>query len=149
MKNDFLKSSNSRVNTVIDESTGEILSETTSVTMYLANSSKEFYLMYASMLSVLKGSSDPKINLLAGLIERYSKGQEFSMSRGLKDLIAKECNGSSRTFDRAFTVLKEENLIIEVSPRLYRINPKHIFQGSSKNRDKSLKLLMEIGLKNY
>lgn len=144
MKKDILKKIGEVNRTVVNHDTGELLSETSESSYFLANSDKEFYLMYASMLTVLKTCKDPKINLLAGLIERYSKGQEFSMSRSLKNLIAKETKSNSRTFDRAFTALREDGLIIETDYRLYKLNPKYVFQGSTATRNNHLKAVLVL-----
>lgn len=132
----------------IDKTTGEVWPGETNYTYYLANSNEEFYLMYSSMVLILKGSSDVKMKLFAALLERYSKGQEFSMSRTLKGIIAEETGCKPRSFDTAFTYLVRENIIVKIGPQVYKVNPRHVFQGSSSERNAQLKAVLELHCKN-
>jgi hypothetical protein len=100
------------------------------------------------MVLILKGSSDVKMKLFASLLERYSRGQEFSMSKGLKDIIAKETDCKARSLDSAFTELVRANIIVKIETQLYKINPRHIFQGSSINRNNQLRAIIELGCKD-
>ena len=148
MKKSFLKTTQTQVNTVIDSETGEILDVTTNKTTYLANSKEEFFLMYSSMVLILKGSTDVKMKLFAALLERYSQGQEFSMSKALKEVIAKETGCKPRSLDSAFSDLVKNNVIVSIGSRLYKVNPRHVFRGSSSTRNDQLKALIELGCKN-
>ena len=147
MKQSFLKTGYSQVNTLVDQDTGEVLEISINNSTYLANSKEEFYLMYSSMVLILKGSSDVKMKLFASLLERYSKGQEFSMSKSLKEIIAKETGCKARSLDTAFTELVRANIIVKIDIQLYKINPRHVFQGSSSNRNNELKAIIELGCK--
>lgn len=146
MKKSFLKNGHTTVETIVDSETGEILDVTSNKSTYLANTKEEFYLMYSSMILILKGSTDVKIKLFAALLERYSKGQEFSMSRALKDVIAKETSCKARSLDTAFSKLVESNVIIKLDTRLYKVNPRHVFQGSSSSRNESLSAILTLKL---
>lgn len=148
MKKSFLKTASTQTNTIVDSDTGEILDVTTNKTTYIANSKEEFYLMYSSMVLILKGSSDVKMKLFAALLERYSKGQEFSMSKSLKEIIAKETDCKPRSLDSAFTTLIRKNVVVKINTQLYKINPRHVFQGSSSNRNDALKAILELGCKD-
>jgi hypothetical protein len=147
MKKSTLKTSYVETQTTIDKETGEILDVTINKTSYLANTKEDFYLMYSSMVLILKGSSDVKMKLFASLLERYSRGQEFSMSKGLKEIIAKETDCKARSLDSAFTELVRANIIVKIETQLYKINPRHIFQGSSINRNNQLRAIIELGCK--
>ena len=109
---------------------------------------EEPYLIYSSMILILKGSSDVKMKLFAALLERYSKGQEFSMSKSLKEIIAKETDCKPRSLDSAFTTLIRKNVVVKINTQLYKINPRHVFQGSSSNRNDALKAILELGCKD-
>ena len=148
MKKSTLKTSYVETQTTIDKETGEILDVTINKTSYLANTKEDFYLMYSSMVLILKGSSDVKMKLFASLLERYSRGQEFSMSKGLKEIIAKETHCKARSLDTAFTELVRANIIVKIETQLYKINPRHIFQGSSINRNNHLRAIIELGCKD-
>ncbi len=148
MKQSFLKTGYTQVNTTVDQDTGEVLDVSINRTTYLANTKEEFYLMYSSMVLILKGSSDVKMKLFASLLERYSKGQEFSMSKSLKEIIAKETGCKARSLDSAFTELVRANIIVKIDIQLYKVNPRHVFQGSSSNRNNELKSIIELGCKD-
>ena len=109
---------------------------------------EEFYLMYSSMVIILKQSSDIKMKLFAALLERYSSGQEFAMNGSLKEVIAKETNCNPRSFDNAFTFLVKSNIVVKISSQLYKVNPRHAFQGSSQTRNQELKSIIKLHCKN-
>lgn len=111
---------------------------------YLANSREEFYLMYSSMVLILKSSTDVKMKLFAALLERYAQGQEFSMNKSLKALIAEETKCSARSLDSSFTFLVKHNYVVKLNSQLYRINPRHVFQGSSSERNKQLVAVLKL-----
>ena len=147
-KKSYLKSAGSHTVDVVDNDTGELIDSYTNKITYLANTKEEFYLMYSSMVLILKASSDVRMKLFASLLERYSKGQEFSMCKSLKEIMAKECICKPRSFDVAFTNLIKEGVVVKIGHSLYRMNPRHVFQGSSSDRNNSLKAIIEIGLRN-
>lgn len=148
MKNSFLKTATTHVTETVDITTGEVIDIAINKNTYLANSKEEFYLMYSSMILILKGSTDVRMKLFAALLERYGQGQEFSMSKGLKEIMAQECNCKPRSFDKAFTSLLQDNIIVKLGHFLYKINPRHVFQGSSSTRNLALKAVIELGCKD-
>ena len=147
MKQAFIKTGKEHTIEHIDMETGELVDIIHNKTTYLANSKEEFYLMYSSMVLILKGSSDVRMKLFASLLERYSQGQEFSMSRGLKEIMARECNCSPRSFDVAFTTLVKDHIVVKISNQLYQINPRHVFKGSTSSRNESLHAILKLHCK--
>jgi hypothetical protein len=109
---------------------------------------EDCYLMYQSMIQILKESTDVKLKLFASLVERYSEGQEFSMTKSLKEVIALECGCKPRSFDSAFTVLVKDSVVVRVKAYLYKINPRHTFKGEKEDRNKNLKAIIELGCKD-
>ena len=144
MRKSFLKNTTTERYVVIDKETGEVMDEYTNNLSYLANTKEEFYLMYSSMVLILKTSKDVNMKLFAALLERYSHGAEFSMSKGLKTIIAKECECSPRSLDNSFSFLVKEHVVIRLDCNLYRIEPRHIFKGASNQRNKELKAVVEM-----
>lgn len=115
---------------------GEVISEETISQKYIAKGDT-FYLMYSSLVtSFLQKSHDINVKLFGSLLKRYANGHEFSMNKGLKEIIAKECHCSVGAINNAVTRLKETKMIYEVARRTYKINPVHVYQGSSKVRKK-------------
>ena len=147
MENSFLKTGKEESTVYVDTESGEIVGGENNKTYYLANTKEEFWLMYSSMVLILKGSSDVKMKLFAALLERYSRGQEFSMSKSLKIIIAKETGCKPRSFDTAFSYLVKENIIVKIGAQLYKVNPRHVFQGSSSERNSQLKAVLELHCK--
>lgn len=145
MKKSYLKQTGISTTEMIDSATGELLDVRINKQNYLANSKEEFWLMYSSMVLILKSSSDVKMKLFAALLERYSRGQEFSMTKALKTIIAEETNCKPRSFDTAFTSLIKDNIIVRIDKQLYKVNPRHVFQGSSSDRNGALLSIIELG----
>lgn len=144
MKTSFLKTASTHTSDVIDSETGEIIETSISSTTYLANTKDEFFLMYSSMIIVLKDSTDVRMKLFAALIERYGNGQEFCINKNLKEIIAAECKCSPRSFDTALTNLVKHNILVKIGHGTYMINPRHVFKGSSFNRNASLKAVLTL-----
>lgn len=109
---------------------------------------ESFYLIYSSMVLILKASKDVNMKLFASLLERYSHGVEFSMNGELKKIIAKECECSPRSLDNSFSFLVKENIIVKIGANLYKINPRHIFKGSNDQRNRELKSILELYCKD-
>jgi hypothetical protein len=145
MEKSFIKTGAVHTTDIVDMNTGEVIETIINKTKYLANTKEEFYLMYSSMVLILKSSSDVRMKLFAALLERYSQGQEFAMSKSLKLIMAGETGCKPRSFDAAFTSLIKDNIIVKISNQLYKINPRHVFQGSSSDRNNQLKAIIELG----
>lgn len=145
MEKSFLRTNAVYTRDVVDVSTGEIVETIINKTKYLANSKEEFYLMYSSMVLILKSSSDVRMKLFAALLERYSQGQEFTMNKALKLIMSEETGCKPRSFDAAFTSLLKDNIVVKINKQLYKINPRHVFQGSSSDRNNALKAVIELG----
>ena len=140
-----LRKSSTVINNFIDFETGEIIESNTNGNTILVGSEEEFYLMYASLvINFLAASNDPAVKLFSGLIKRYSAGQEFELSGYLKGVIAEETNGNVKSFNNAVTKLKRLKAITEIVPKIYKINPRFIFKGSSSQRKKNLMAILEF-----
>lgn len=135
------------VNSYIDSETGEIIYENINTFQCLVNDREQFWLMYSSMVLIMKDSSDVKMKLFAALLERYSDGQEFSMNKSLKEKIALESGCKARSLDVAFTELIRKSVIIRIAPHLYVVNPLHVFKGSRDKRNKALKAVIKLKIK--
>lgn len=148
MEKSYLKTGTTHVTEIVDTATGEIIDHVVNKSKYLANTVEEFYLMYSSMVIILKGSSDVRMKLFAALLERYSRGQEFTFSGSFKKKLSEEVGCSHRSFDSAITALVKDNVIIRLDHNMYRVNPRHVFQGSSSERNQQLKAVLELYCKD-
>jgi hypothetical protein len=113
---------------------------------YVASSKEQFFQGYAALILFMKRSHDVRIRLFAALIQRYSGGQEFSLSKGFKEIIAKELGCSARSFDTVITELVKDNIIVRINNCLYKVNPFYVFTGSFKHRTEALKFVLELDL---
>ena len=144
MKKDILRTTSKSSHTVADRDTGEVISQTEERNEILVNKDKTFYLMYASMLHVLKTKFvNPEIVLYAGLIQMYGRSQVFTFTKTVRELIAKDAQCSPASFDRAIVNLVKKDLIVKLSPREYQVNPKYVFQGSRNDRDKEVRVMLK------
>jgi hypothetical protein len=132
---------------VVDSETGELLDSTVETTKvkYLANSKEDFYLMYSSLLHALQRSKDLKIRVYAYLLENYNSTSVFQIGKPIKEVMAKRYNVKVASISNILTTLKDEGFLFSPSRGLYQLNPRYSFKGSSKERDKHLKALIELG----
>lgn len=148
MKKSFLKKSSEERVTIIDSSTGEVISDTVNVNTYLANTKEEFYLMYSSMVTGLKRISGAEARLFAAFIGRYGNGSEFSLSIGFKETLSEELALATKTIDIATRKLIEQGFILRLGRNLFRVNPMHVFRGSTTERNRQVKATIELCYNN-
>lgn len=99
----------------------------------------------SSFLEIIKMSNDVKLKMFASLVEKYGDDKEFSMTKALKEVIANETGCKARSLDTAFTDLVRKNVIVKIGTQLYKVNPRHVFKGSTTSRNEALKAIIELG----
>ena len=137
--------------TVIDSETGEILDEQIIKHTYLAGSKEQFYIGYVKLLSVFQDISGPAIKVYAYLLERYNAGIMIGINKALKNEIKKRINASGdSTVNNALTELVKIGLLYKQKDvyGAYFINPRYAFKGSTSDRDKLLKTVIELHCPN-
>lgn len=144
MEKAYLKTVYKHTHDIVDTDTGEVVDTSIKEHSYLANSREEFFLTYSSLMMILQGSADNQVRLLAYLIEKYSNGQEFSNTKDFRDIISERIDCSPRSLERSFKNLLSKGFIYKIKGTTYAINPRHVFKGSSSDRKKALKLVLEI-----
>lgn len=139
MKRDVIKTVQNNVETVIDKETGEVLDINVKKLKIVINP-EDFALIYAGFWNVLLENklSKSDIQLLAYLTQRYSDGTPFTINSFIKNQLSNVTGKSSTTYDRCTKVLLDNKLIYRVSKRLYRLNPRYAFKGSTHNRNKAV-----------
>ena len=104
------------------------------------------FIVYPSLIEgLLMGSTDVNVGLFGWLVKKYANGETFAINGGLKEEIAAEIGCGVRSLDNSLTYLTNNSYLIRVRKGCYKINPRHVFQGSSKNRLSSMKALIELG----
>lgn len=150
-KKSYLKTSSTEVVTrqVVDIESGEILNETSEIKKHKYLAGREtFYLMYSSLINALKSSKDLKIKVYAYLLENYNFGTEFQLGKPIKKRIAASYDVSESAISNVLTELKKDAFLFSPERGLYRLNSRYAFRGSSKDRNKDLKVLIELGCKD-
>lgn len=145
MEQSFLKTGTTIVTNNVDFETGEVKDTSTNKTSYLANSKEEFFMLYASALHLMMDTAkDVNVRLLAYLIQNNATGNVFSMSKGLKIIIAERIDASPRTIDNSLSELIANKFIIRIERNTYKLNPRHIFQGGTSERNQALKAILTL-----
>ena len=82
--------------------------------------------------------STSDMQLLSYLIKNYGKGTIFSITKTIKEQVAKISGKSPSTYNNCATVLVKGGFLIKKDNRNYVINPEYAFEGSSNNRNKAI-----------
>lgn len=107
---------------------------------------KEFFLVFQELMNVWErwNLSTSDLNLFGYLCNRYSNGSEFTITANIRNEIAELTDRKPTTFNNSTRALLDKKLIIKISPRSYKLNPRYIFKGSSKKRNKALIEILSI-----
>ena len=143
MKNSFLKDSLIERERFVDVETGEILEENTKHHAYLANTKEEFMLLYSSMIGIFEGFTQAECRVY-GYLLRYTDGLSFDISKKLRMDMADHTKLNERTIYNTCMQLMKKHLIFKDKNGLYRINPRFAFRGSSMERNRRLKTILEL-----
>lgn len=128
------------VETIIDKETGEIIDISTNK-IDIVVSPQDFCLVYADFWNILLGSplSKSDVELFAYLVSNYSDGTPFTINSYTKKQVSESTNKSITSYNNSTRQLLEHKLIFSMNnTKVYKINPRYAFKGSSKNRHKSV-----------
>jgi len=129
----------------IDKETGEVISETEKQHTYMAGSKEQFFLMYATTLSIIyKDLSGPEIKLYAYLLDHYQFGTSIVITKPLKEEIGAVIGLKVGTIDNALNSLVATGLIYRTVKTMFKLNPRYAFKGSQQDRSKQLKFIIEV-----
>jgi hypothetical protein len=143
-----LKTASVQTTYIVDKETGEILDEQIKRHTYIAESKEQFYIGYIGMLPIIRDLSGQATKVYAYLLQFEQPGKPIGIIGGIKDEIRKAIGSASagnQVIDRCLKELVEANLLIKGDSRgVYYLNPRYAFKGSTKERDKSLKAMIEL-----
>jgi predicted transcriptional regulator len=142
---DRIKTVETIINTTTDTETGEIIDTNVKKIDILINPD-DFCLVYSGFWNVLLDYTLSKadVEMFAYLIHNYSDGTPFSITSYTKEEVAKKSKKSITTYNNSTRCLLKNNLIYSVKGKVYKINPKYAFNGSSKNRHKAVIEMLSI-----
>jgi hypothetical protein len=112
-----------------------------------AKTEEEFYLLYASALSLFKKISGQSIKVFAYLLLHYRPGTIIGINKKVKEsMIDFLEKGSVGSISNSLMELCDNDLLlrIENARGAYKINPTHAWKGSTMDRKKCLKTIIEI-----
>ncbi|HLA59028.1 MAG TPA: replication/maintenance protein RepL [Puia sp.] len=145
MKKSFLKTGATQTTTIIDQKSGEVLHHGTQKLKYLANSKEEFFIFYSSLIGLIQGDmTGPEIKVYAYLLQRYLIGTEIALPKQLKQNMADFLHLKLGTVNNVLSTLTEKTLVFTNQRAIYKINPRYAFKGSTKERDRMLKGILEF-----
>ena len=147
MKRSYLKTGKTIITRTIDSGTGELLDEDIKEHKYLAETTDDFFLGYSSLLGIFMGMNQAEIRIF-GYCLRYAKGVKFDISKRLRVSMSNEISLNERTILNTLPDLLDKRVLYKHSDGLYQVNPRHAFSGRTKERNKELKVIMELGCKD-
>jgi hypothetical protein len=143
-KKSYLKTSHINTNTVVSAD-GEVLSQEVNNIKYLANTQEEFFIIYASAIGIIeKGMSQAETSLYAHILKNYSVGADIGISKQMRINLGTKLSLNERTVLNTLGMLVTKKLLYTTSKGVYKINPRYAYKGSTFNRNRDLKFVMEV-----
>lgn len=148
-KKSMLRTGVVTVQEVINED-GELLDRQIKHHKYIANTKEEFFIGYVSLLGIFLNLSAPCIKVYAYLLSYNKAGEPIGINKGVKTIMSDVIGIKMTTIDNTLGELVKSNLLYR--PRdirgVYYINPRYAFKGSTKDRNNTLKTIIELGCKD-
>lgn len=129
---------------IVKAETGEVLDERVKTYKYLAKSKEEFYIVYTALLGVFKKLNNPEIKTYCHLLENCQVGSDIAITNKLRVRMGKELKLNPGTIANALGTLTEKKLIYSIERGIYKLNPRYAYQGPTAERNKLLKLVLEL-----
>lgn len=124
---------------------GEVLDRNIKQHRYLAETKEQFFIGYVSMLALFyEELSGPEIKVYAYLLAHYNFDSTIAIVKGIKEEMVKKIGGSTRTIDNALVTLTAKKLLYTTTRAIYKLNPRYAFKGSTGERNKLLKVILEM-----
>ena len=144
----YLKTGYVEVENVVDEQ-GELVATEVKKHTYIADSKEEFFLCYTTLLSVFMNMSVAETRTFAYLLQHYADGSMFHISREIRLLIATITGLNERSIYNIIPFLEDKKVIVKIKDtKLHQINPRYAFKGSTMDRNKQLKMILELHCKD-
>ncbi len=124
--------------------TGEVIEESIQKHKHLADTKDEFFLGYSALTDAFMEMSMAEIRIF-GYLLRYAKGVKFDITKKLRLDISKLTKVNERTIQNTLPSLLEKKILVKHDSGLYQLNPRFAFIGSTTDRNKELKTIIELG----
>lgn len=140
-----LKVVSQKVNNYIDTETGELIETSVKENKILVSDKDTFSLIYTQCMNVIEkwDLTISDLQLFAYLVNNYNGGQMFSVTVSMKKELSIKTNKSHTSYNNSTRKLVDKKLIVQVSPKTYRLNPTYIWAGTQKARRKAIIEILE------
>lgn len=143
-KKSHLRTSHTNTNSTVSEH-GELLEQEIQNIKYLANTKEEFFIIYSSLIGIVEnGMSQAETSLYAHLLQNHNIGAEIGISKQIRLGMGKKLELNERTVLNTLGMLVEKKLIYTIAKGVYKINPRYAYKGSTHNRNRDLKIVLEV-----
>ncbi len=134
----------------VDSGTGEILSTEIKKHTYITDDKEQFMLLYTKLLSIFQDTEMtlPEIRVFSHLLEIWNFSQEYEIGRSTCVLLGEKFKLKPESVRNAVYKLKDRGLIFSRKPKLFMLNPRYAFKGSSMLRKEALKTIITLGCKD-
>ncbi len=135
-----------REKTLVDTISGEVLSTTSDIdvqSIIKSTTTEQFFFIYAQILSILYGKnlSTPTPKVFWWILEKFQGiTTDFSITKMLKEECIRKIGVCMRTVDAALKELSDEELLIKKGRATFMINPKFVWKGNIRDRQKYLSI---------
>jgi predicted transcriptional regulator len=143
----YLKEAALHIKEIIDGNTGESLDIEVRRHTYVVASKEEFFQTYSSLLGVFMKMDMPDIRVYGYLLQHLMTVSKIPITKDLRLEMSSMIHLNERTIYNTLKVLVEKGLLIRYG-KLYQLNPRYAFKGSSSDRLKALKVVLELNVKN-
>jgi len=145
----YLKTNKMVATNYVDAETGEVVGVDVKKETILVSTKEQFFITYARMVGMYKELSGVQIKMLSWLIINQTayNSNRVTITGEIKKIISREMSISLSAVNNAILPLVKKNILIrEGGPRsaTYIINPEYYWKGDLKERNKSLKFVLEI-----
>lgn len=134
---------------IIDSDTGEVMDEKT--VHYIIENEKEFFLTYCKVLGLLKNMKLGEIKTMAWIVSHTTfNDNTVVLTGGIKRIIASDMGISVSVINNSLAPLVEKGILYRNSDAkdrrdaIYYINPEYYWKGTQENRQKMLRLVLEL-----
>ena len=119
---------------------------------FMAGDQDEFYLIYSKLISLIieDDLSGPEIKVYAYLLKTFGVGVPIALIKSIKENMSVIMKIKTSTIDNAISKLSSRPtpLIFRKDKSVYYLNPRFGLKGSSSERNKQMKILIQLGCKN-
>jgi hypothetical protein len=144
----YLKTTATVTTNTIDQSTGELIDQEILTHKFMTKDKEEFFLIYASLIGLLGELSTPAVRVLSYVLLTYKSASQFEIGGATRTLIAGKMRLSSSAIVKGLAELVDNTILFSPSRSMYIINPRFAFKGSTSDRTKEMRAIIELGCKD-